>query len=114
MKFLGKCHLVSLALHRVYGYPMVVYYGLRNGQRVLIHAGVINNQGNFEDEEGDSLEDVKTYGENLILNNPPYDRFIVYTFSQESLKWKLLLKKTGAKVRIHEYLAIFVLYYKNK
>ena len=113
MKYLGFCHLIALALHRLRGYPIVVFYGKRDGKRILVHAGVLNERGNFEDETGDSLLSPTEYKEYLRENNPKYEVLLTYIFHKESLKWKMVLKKTGAKVNISSYLRFYLLYKKK-
>lgn len=96
-KFLGYCHIIALILHRSLGLKICVFYGYRKDtkERVLVHAGVVLGK-RFIDELGvwdDELEDVLDY---FKYQNQPYDSLRYYLVSEKDLKWRAILKRTGA------------------
>lgn len=114
MRFLGQCHLVAIALHRLRGWPLVVFYGLRNNKRILIHAGIEDPEGFFWDETGNTKKTSSEYADFLIDNNPPYERFFIYKMAGENLKWMAILKRTGARIKISDYLKVYLIFYSKR
>lgn len=99
--YLGDCHHIAFALHRLSTLPLCVLYGERHSQEdpefILIHMGILY-QGNFYDEMGNQgeprhlLNDFKQLNEKYCLTS-------VFTFdSSEDPQLYEILDKTHAFV----------------
>ncbi len=86
-KYLGDCYHIAIALHRLSGNPICVFYGERylgsKTEKVLIHVGVIFNN-NFYDELGNqgSTEDLFI---EFKKANETYDYTEIKYFESEEL-----------------------------
>lgn len=84
-KYLGDCHNIAIALHRIYNLPIVFFYGERiddhGTEHIMIHVGV-DDGGNFRDFEG-ICSDHESSLEEYIVGNDPYDNLEIFEFDRE-------------------------------
>jgi hypothetical protein len=116
-KFLGNCHNVAIALHKLTNSPLCVLFGERevhNHEKefVLIHVGILY-QGFFVDELG-----IQGEPENLLQKfkniNEPYSKTQIYQFeSYEDPLFLETLRQTGARI-IPEKIAFFMEWAKDQ
>lgn len=100
----GNCFNFSVALHRLYGFPIALLYGHRSGtdkwgeeidDHICIHTlALYRNSGiDFEGFKGDPYEVLTSYE----LINEPYDETDIFTYDSEEPFWDFVRTCGGQK-----------------
>ncbi len=102
-QYIGDCHHIAIAINRIYGHPIVVFYGERSDEdgfeeAIMIHCGV-DIDGEFADFSGKTGLSLENAFEEYIEGNQPYDfEEISHHPNENCTELKKLIASCGANV----------------